>query len=50
MFQFDQNFNRIMIEEERKLLKEVSAQRMSWKKVGNMIKLNAIMRANQRNH
>ena len=41
-------YARMMMEEERRLLKEVSNQRMSWKKLGNVMKLQAMMRANER--
>jgi len=32
------------LEEERRLLQEMSSQRMSWSKLGNMIKLSALLR------
>ena len=48
MYHQDQEWKRVMLEEERKLLKEVATQRMSWDKVGNIVKLNALMRAHQR--
>ena len=49
MFRQEQDWQRVMLEEERKLLKEVATQRLSWDKVGNIVKLNALMRAHQRN-
>lgn len=47
-FYFDNEHARLMMEEERKLLNEVSKQPMSWKKITNAIKLNAMLRANYR--
>ena len=36
---------RIMMEQERKLIKEVSSQPMSWRKLGKMIQLSALIRS-----
>ena len=38
------DFNRFLFEEQRRLLREVSSQRMSWSKLGRMIKLSALLR------
>jgi len=32
------------LEEERRLLQEISSQRMSWSKLGNIIKFSALLR------
>ena len=47
-FYYNDEHARLMIEEERKLLNEVSKQPMSWKKITSAIKLNAMIRANHR--
>jgi len=39
------DYDRFLIEEERKLMRELGSQRMSWSKLGKIIKLGAIMRA-----
>jgi len=39
-------FNRFLLEEQRRLLREVSSQRMSWSKLGRMIRLSALLRMN----
>ena len=49
MFYQEQEWKRVMLEEERKLLKEVATQRMGWDRVSKMVKLNALMRAHQHN-
>jgi len=36
-------YTRFMMEEERRLLREITTQRMSWRKLGNIIQLNALM-------
>jgi hypothetical protein len=36
-------YERAMLEEERKLMREVSAGRLSWKKIGAMIRLNTLL-------
>ena len=46
MFNHNDDWKRAMIEEERKLMRKVAEQRMSWDKVSNIMKLNALMRAN----
>ena len=38
------DFNRFLLDEKRRLLREVSSQRMSWNKIGRMIKLSALLR------
>ena len=40
--------DRMMMEEERKLLKQLSTERMSLRQIGRAVKLNALMQANQR--
>ena len=41
---FNQNEEtRILLEEERRLMREITGQRMSWNKLGKMIKLNALL-------
>lgn len=40
--------NRQMLEEERKLLKQISNEPMSLRQFGRAIKLDALIRANQR--
>ena len=45
MYNRNQDWNRNLFEEERRLLNEVGAQRMSWNKLGKMIKLNAMLNA-----
>ena len=43
---FNQNeFTRVMLEEERKLMREVTTGRFGWKKIGKIIQLNALLRA-----
>ena len=49
MYHHNSDWQKVMLEEERKLLKEVATQPMSWDKVSNMIKLNALQRAHRRN-
>ena len=44
MLYTNNNLVRAMLEEERKLLREVSSQRMSWSKLGKMIRLDALLR------
>ena len=39
------DYNRFLIEEERKLMRELGTQRMSWRKLGKIIKLGALVRA-----
>jgi len=48
MFNHNDDWKRVMFEEERKLLEEVSTQRMGWDKIGNIVKLSALMRAQRR--
>ena len=36
--------DRLMLEEERQLMREITGQRLSWNKIGKMIKLNALIR------
>jgi len=48
MYNHAQEWQRVMQEEERRLMNEVSNQRMSWDKLGNIVKLNAIQHANRR--
>jgi len=43
MYNRNYDWNREMFEEERKLLNDVSAQRMSWNKLGKLIRLNAML-------
>lgn len=46
---FDNRMDRDLIEMERKLLHEVTAQRgMSWRKFGKLLRLNAVVRAMER--
>ena len=42
--------DRLMYEEERKLLKRLSNEPMSLRQIGRAIKLDALMRAHQRNY
>ena len=44
----DYNWNRDMLEEERRLMREINSQRMSWNKLGKILKLNALMSARRR--
>ena len=41
-------YTRAMQEEERKLMREVSTGRFSWRKIGKMIQLNALLRTHSR--
>jgi len=36
-----------LMEEERRLLREITEGRMSWKKVGKMIRFNALVRTRE---
>jgi hypothetical protein len=38
-------YDRTVLEEERRLMREISSQRMSWSKLGKMIRLNALIHA-----
>jgi len=38
---------RFLMEEERKLMRELNGQRMSWNKLGKLIKLNALLRSHR---
>ena len=41
---YNQNeYTRVLLEEERRLMREITGQRMSWKKIGKMIRLNALL-------
>jgi len=42
--------DRFLLEEERKLLKQISNEPMSLRQIGRAIKLDAIVRAHQRNY
>jgi len=42
------SWDREMVEEERRLMRKINSQRMSWNKLGNMIKLNALLSARRR--
>ena len=42
------DFDRILSDERERLLREVSTQKMSWRKVGNLIKLNNLLRMRDR--
>ena len=45
---YDPQFERILDAEQRRLLRELSAQKMSWRKIGNVIKLRNLMRVRDR--
>ena len=36
-------YPRVLLEEERRLMREITGQRMSWKKIGKLIRLNALL-------
>ena len=36
-------YTRVLLEEERRLMREITGQRMSWNKLGKIIKLNALL-------
>ncbi|MDR2687282.1 MAG: hypothetical protein LBB75_05975 [Oscillospiraceae bacterium] len=38
-------YTRAMLEEERRLLREMAAGRFGWRKIGQAIKLNALLRS-----
>ena len=38
-------YTRAMLEEERKLMREIGAGRFGWRKIGKAIKLNALLRS-----
>jgi len=43
---FDTNeYTRFLLEEEHRLMRELGAQRMSWSKLGKMIKLSSLLRS-----
>jgi len=42
--------DRLMYEEERKLLKQISNEPMSLRQIGRAIKLDALMRSHQRSY
>jgi hypothetical protein len=39
---------RFFLDEQRRLLRELGAQRMSWRKIGKLLKLGALLRMNAR--
>ena len=41
-------YTRALLEEERKLMREITTGRMSWKKIGKMITLNGLLRSHSR--
>ena len=41
-------YARVMLEEERRLMREVTTGRLGWKKIGKMIQLNALLRTHSR--
>jgi len=43
MYPYNNSWNREMLEEERKLMREINTGRMSWNKVGKIIRLNALL-------
>jgi len=43
-------YTRAMLDEERRLMREVSTGRFGWKKIGKMIQLNALLRAHRTNY
>ena len=36
-------YTRVLLDEERRLMREITGQRMSWNKLGKIIKLNALL-------
>jgi len=40
-------YTRAMLDEELMLMRELSTQRMSWNKVGKILKLNALLRSHR---
>ncbi|MCL2494250.1 MAG: hypothetical protein FWE98_01165 [Oscillospiraceae bacterium] len=40
--------NHALMEEARRLLREITEGRMSWKKIGKMIRFNALVRTRER--
>ena len=41
---YNPNYDRFLYDEQQRLLREVSNQRMSWRILGKIIQLNAIVR------
>jgi len=37
-------YDRVLMEEERKLMREITTGRMSWMKIGKVIQFNALVR------
>jgi len=46
---FPDEYTRTLMEEERKLMRDVNTERFGWKKIGKMIQLNALLRTRERN-
>ena len=45
---YNPNEYRVLLEEERRLLRELETQRMSWNKLGKIIRLNALLHEQRR--
>jgi len=41
-------YTRFLLDEERRLMREIESQRMSWNKVGKLIKLSALLSSHGR--
>ncbi|MCL2300170.1 MAG: hypothetical protein FWC27_08515 [Firmicutes bacterium] len=45
---YENEYTRVLLEEERRLMREITTQRMSWSTIGKMIKLNALLHERRR--
>jgi len=46
---YPNEYTRALLEEERTLMREITTGRLSWKKIGKMIQLNALLRTRTSN-
>lgn len=45
---YNNDLARVIMDQERRLLREIGTQRMSWKKIGKLIQLSALVSGNHR--